>query len=206
MIGMGDHPRVCGEHLRLSDLRRINPGSSPRVRGTRAVRAACGRAGGIIPAYAGNTSGYPYRRWRSWDHPRVCGEHQWQVHDNPMPLGSSPRMRGTLKRVHRHRHATRIIPAYAGNTTARNASTKAKRDHPRVCGEHKRCRFVFNRKAGSSPRMRGTRPPPRRRPCCAGIIPAYTGNTDSFPPRHARRGDHPRVCGEHLRRGWILAA
>ena len=31
-----------------------------------------------------------------------------------------------------------------------------------------------------------------------GIIPAYAGNTDSFPPRHARRGDHPRVCGEHL--------
>lgn len=57
-----DHPRVCGEHLRLSDLRRINPGSSPRVRGTRAVRAACGRAGGIIPAYAGNTPSCVFRQ------------------------------------------------------------------------------------------------------------------------------------------------
>ena len=91
-----------------------------------------------------------------------------------------------------------IIPAYAGNTTARNASTKAKRDHPRVCGEHKRCRFVFNRKAGSSPRMRGTlqvfalfaRP--------LWIIPAYAGNTHTRLKPCALDRDHPRVCGEHF--------
>ena len=31
-----------------------------------------------------------------------------------------------------------------------------------------------------------------------GIIPAYAGNTRHTLPRAARRGDHPRICGEHL--------
>ena len=30
----GDHPRVCGEHGRLDNLRKAQAGSSPRVRGT----------------------------------------------------------------------------------------------------------------------------------------------------------------------------
>ena len=152
---------------------------------------------GIIPAYAGNTAASIPQVSASWDHPRVCGEHQWQVHDNPMPLGSSPRMRGTLKRVHRHRHATRIIPAYAGNTTARNASTKAKRDHPRVCGEHTLPVSFMLPVLGSSPRMRGTQTMQIRIQPQGGIIPAYAGNTTTTSASSLLCRDHPRVCGEH---------
>ena len=50
-----DHPRVCGEHtLALSCLRR-QPGSSPRVRGTRFSNVFPLFCMGIIPACAGNT-------------------------------------------------------------------------------------------------------------------------------------------------------
>ena len=51
-----DHPRVCGEHAAAFGTKEINPGSSPRMRGTPYI-AGCERAdGGIIPAYAGNTA------------------------------------------------------------------------------------------------------------------------------------------------------
>ena len=152
-------------------------GSSPRMRGTRAVRAACGRAGGIIPAYAGNTRWMiPPVRARG-DHPRVCGEHCGEHSASFGVLGSSPRMRGTLGRRVVGLCLVGIIPAYAGNTTARNASTKAKRDHPRVCGEHSRRGSAGLSFGGSSPRMRGTPFVVIAVTVWRGIIPAYAGNT-----------------------------
>ena len=70
-----DHPRVCGEHRVGDNVCKVRPGSSPRVRGTHAARAANRMAGGIIPACAGNTS-MPYEAHTNHrDHPRVCGEH-----------------------------------------------------------------------------------------------------------------------------------
>ena len=70
-----------------------------------------------------------------------------------------------------------IIPAYAGNTSSRQARPSALRDHPRVCGEHYFPFQLFEWEKGSSPRMRGT--------------PGYRDVH-----RRCRR-DHPRVCGEH---------
>ena len=35
-------------------------------------------------------------------------------------------------------------------------------------------------------------------PYCAGIIPAYAGNTRAILRLAFKRGDHPRVCGEHF--------
>ena len=114
-----DHPRVCGEHSVALLPSRSFQGSSPRMRGARALRhggrvpegssprmrGAHRRGGvrgdgrGIIPAYAGSTA--PCRRTRWWrgDHPRVCGEH---CSTTPILLtfpGSSPRMRGALVTV-----------------------------------------------------------------------------------------------------------
>ena len=159
---------------------------------------------GIIPAYAGNTAASIPQVSASWDHPRVCGEHQWQVHDNPMPLGSSPRMRGTLKRVHRHRHATRIIPAYAGNTNDADSYSTARRDHPRVCGEHDHHLGVVPVVQGSSPRIRGTLIHFRLATHGAGIIPAYAGNTYDGVGYSRPDRDHPRVCGEHRKRRNVM--
>ena len=70
-----------------------------------------------------------------------------------------------------------IIPAYAGSTKSRGASTGSLRDHPRVCGEH-----------------RNIEPDAR---IAVGIIPAYAGSTTFSTGQRSIARDHPRVCGEH---------
>ena len=55
MIGMGDHPRVCGEHEQCAPPVVVLVGSSPRMRGTLDVELVGHVLAGIIPAYAGNT-------------------------------------------------------------------------------------------------------------------------------------------------------
>ena len=70
-----DHPRVCGEHPGTTSIQRRQTGSSPRMRGTLVRGLLGGRQTGIIPAYAGNTGSMHAATSKSWDHPRVCGEH-----------------------------------------------------------------------------------------------------------------------------------
>ena len=90
-----DHPRVCGEHY-IPIIAAYNlMGSSPRMRGTHAVRVGACDVHGIIPAYAGNTSQPQAYSIRSRDHPRVCGEHLRMFIHSVLVGGSSPRMRGT---------------------------------------------------------------------------------------------------------------
>ena len=167
------------------------------MRGTRNINPRRTFRMGIIPAYAGNTGRDRIRLHPPRDHPRICGEHHGAVEPRNCHPGSSPRMRGTRQLVGWRTPESGIIPAYAGNTRAQPASLPANWDHPRVCGEHSTSSKPPDVMSGSSPRMRGTRSWRDCRAARAGIIPAYAGNTDSFPPRHARHGDHPRVCGEH---------
>ena len=54
--GCRDHPRVCGEHYAVKDSMADYTGSSPRMRGTHGQFAVRVAIGGIIPAYAGNTT------------------------------------------------------------------------------------------------------------------------------------------------------
>ena len=152
-----DHPRVCGEHQN--------------------VRFSDDWDGGIIPAYAGNTSS-ARRLWSCWwDHPRVCGEHKVDDSTGEGAWGSSPRMRGTLRRAFRKFRRLGIIPAYAGNTMMTPRLTTATWDHPRVCGEHSRRGSAGLSFGGSSPRMRGTPFVVIAVTVWRGIIPAYAGNT-----------------------------
>ena len=69
--------------------------------------------------------------------------------------GSSPRMRGAPDVEVGESDDVRIIPAYAGSTTAGKALSSSYKDHPRVCGEHLAhvCASPYHQ--GSSPRMRG---------------------------------------------------
>ena len=131
-----DHPRVCGEH-HTAMIARITPlGSSPRMRGTRVLSATGSRNAGIIPAYAGNTHYCCSVRVLAWDHPRVCGEHEFTDCTMAKYGGSSPRMRGTRLRPRRFAARFGIIPAYAGNTKRNQPPVSGAQDHPRVCGEH----------------------------------------------------------------------
>ena len=110
------HPRARGEHEQERDEAKGSGGSSPRLRGTRPQRPGNDRGHRFIPAPAGNTR----RRWSTAYcnsvHPRACGEHLLPDATLAMPVGSSPRPRGT---PHRHRaeaRRLRFIPAPAGNT------------------------------------------------------------------------------------------
>ena len=173
-----DHPRVCGEHAAAFGTKEINPGSSPRMRGTPYI-AGCERAdGGIIPAYAGNTA-----------------RHGGSITPNP---GSSPRMRGTRAVCDGESCRIRIIPAYAGNTGLVHVRHSGNGDHPRVCGEHCGVCGAYFSCLGSSPRMRGTPGVDGQWRVAPGIIPAYAGNTCRTRSADSTSRDHPRVCGEHM--------
>ena len=196
--GNGDHPRVCGEHCGVCGAYFSCLGSSPRMRGTPSGHIQTDTRLGIIPAYAGNTISHGVRYAGLRDHPRVCGEHLdgWDAQSDLK--GSSPRMRGTPSPAVCGRSRSGIIPAYAGNTAASPSAGQIGRDHPRVCGEHRREPAPLPLPVGSSPRMRGTRFLEIIFVKLVGIIPAYAGNTRiAVPSRHCR-WDHPRVCGEHL--------
>ena len=181
----------------LRQLRRTE-GSSPRVRGTPASTLAAFLATGIIPACAGNTPEARKFRDIPGDHPRVCGEHFGGLKDKVLGVGSSPRVRGTLRPSPVLGRAGGIIPACAGNTYDRSMIQVDNADHPRVCGEHLSSLFVVFERMGSSPRVRGTRTRLLHGADLRGIIPACAGNTRCRLPRAARWWDHPRVCGEHM--------
>ncbi|EEP20781.1 hypothetical protein BIFANG_03351 [Bifidobacterium angulatum DSM 20098 = JCM 7096] len=127
----------------------------------------------------------------------MCGEHgMFQTFPNTTP-GSSPRVRGTRNCLSWCRLSLGIIPACAGNTNVSETSPLPNKDHPRVCGEHRRYICMESILPGSSPRVRGTRPIPKATRTRQGIIPACAGNT-ALPSRWpSRKRDHPRVCGEH---------
>ena len=112
-----DHPRVCGEHHRTLLGRRLQRGSSPRMRGTPGLECEGVGLAGIIPAYAGNTVTRVGCMLCPGDHPRVCGEHMFPCRWIRVPSGSSPRMRGTLLDDPVAFRYGGIIPAYAGNTS-----------------------------------------------------------------------------------------
>ena len=151
-----DHPRACGEHLLRRRLRSVFGGSSPRLRGTPHCFRVDAQTSGIIPALAGNTEAPAARLQCAWDHPRACGEHRTIDPKAFTAMGSSPRLRGTLKVAARHFDTTGIIPALAGNTTCSADVGRQDRDHPRACGEHETVRMWRATALGSSPRLRGT--------------------------------------------------
>ena len=178
ILGMNrDHPRMCGEHVALSQ--------------------AGGLKSGIIPACAGSTSPLLPRRAQGRDHPRMCGEHCTSRGVTRDSSGSSPHVRGALQRRSKRHLTSGIIPACAGSTRGWPYWCPPCWDHPRMCGEHAWCRGYGLRRWGSSPHVRGARCGNGRRHGDAGIIPACAGSTSSSSNDVVASWDHPRMCGEH---------
>ena len=93
-----------------------------------------------------------------------------------------------------------IIPAYAGSTTATNASSPTVTDHPRIRGEHLYFDKPQTRNCGSSPHTRGALMFWTGGETERGIIPAYAGSTAgarAYTP--SRPGSSPHTRGAPVR-------
>ena len=109
-----DHPRGCGEKAWPLQGWCRGRGSSPRVRGKVVNHGLSPLSVGIIPAGAGKSIFTPREISGYEDHPRGCGEKHRDRHDKPQHLGSSPRVRGKVRFITRHKGRKGIIPAGAG--------------------------------------------------------------------------------------------
>ena len=131
-------------------------GSSPRVRGTYPNLSSQFFYFRFIPACAGNIIKEYCIYLYAAVHPRVCGEHLKVGFSASFFSGSSPRVRGTFDTPNAIRIKFRFIPACAGNIAPWLQERKTMTVHPRVCGEHNRCKREIKLRSGSSPRVRGT--------------------------------------------------
>ena len=111
-------------------------GSSPLTRGAQSVPEDGFDLAGIIPAYAGSTTGGWHSHKRPRDHPRLRGEHEDFTLEPHSVRGSSPLTRGAPYVQGLFGYAHGIIPAYAGSTSRCASSGPPGRDHPRLRGEH----------------------------------------------------------------------
>ncbi len=171
-------------------------GSSPRVRGTGFQRPIPSVEARFIPARAGNSTSGSNRNRHSAVHPRACGEQQLSAGRRSWPAGSSPRVRGTGQRLHRHRRIDRFIPARAGNRGRGAAGHRRRPVHPRACGEQITPIMGEVTSVGSSPRVRGTGVRLGRQGFVGRFIPARAGNSGATDRSAHRSAVHPRACGE----------
>ena len=171
----------------------IIPAYAGSTSGTRPPACPCR----IIPAYAGST-----RRHRAWyralrDHPRMRGEHSTTDMIVSGLTGSSPHARGARIPVMDRPQPYGIIPACAGSTPARRSTPATTRDHPRMRGEHYEQLVGGIDTLGSSPHARGALEGRHRQAPRGGIIPACAGSTRFSDRGDCLAGDHPRMRGEH---------
>ena len=196
--GITVHPRVCGEQGDGGFGGARPPGSSPRVRGTDCrQRCVCARCR-FIPACAGNRYFHTRTTFLNPVHPRVCGEQPSLQPPDLSPVGSSPRVRGTVGGQGCRIGGRRFIPACAGNRPGCRLPRATATVHPRVCGEQLACALAAPLGTGSSPRVRGTA---ISGPCLLAdcrFIPACAGNRPKAKLIFYPTPVHPRVCGEQL--------
>ena len=131
-------------------------------------------------------------------HPRACGGHTTTT------IGNNS--------------GVRLIPAWAGTTTAICEAASTPTVHPRLSEEHYSCRPKTYLAIGSTPHARGTlrllrgggdtiygssphRQGTRGRRVCHGrpsrLIPAHAGTTLASSSSRSSTADHPRVHGGH---------
>ena len=193
----GDHPRLRGEHLIYNKHPFVRVGSPPPTRGTQGAGESSDDRMGITPAYAGNTWTLSTGQNRTWDHPRLRGEHFFRYRPQLLQMGSPPPTRGTRTYVGSHAVCVGITPAYAGNTPAVLRCVVQCQDHPRLRGEHFDVSNAISNWSGSPPPTRGTQKYTHFLCLPYGITPAYAGNTCGLLQIQTNMRDHPRLRGEH---------
>ena len=202
-----DHPRVCGEKLKMPCWIAPSVGSPPRMRGKAGSSPASGTFDRITPAYAGKSNRDQTILTTFEDHPRVCGEKDGRLDFSMLQKGSPPRVRGKGYMILSGIWDFRITPACAGKSCLAAIYAYNEGDHPRVCGEKSvplRCSISA---VGSPPRVRGKAWRLPAAPGTQGITPACAGKSGPISASGRAIRDHPRVCGEKaLHDGGILPA
>ena len=168
---------MCGEHGGRDDPASRIEGSSPHVRGARRAERRRIPQPGIIPACAGSTNDWCESYSGCRDHPRMCGEHDYEGSPWTWSMGSSPHVRGAHLFGFIRDHGAGIIPACAGSTSTKSSDSSDSRDHPRMCGEHDMPPFDVGVAEGSSPHVRGAPDEGAKQRRQTGIIPACAGST-----------------------------
>ena len=137
------------------------------------------------------------------DHPRSCGANQSTASrklSGEIP-GSSPLVRGQLRRGEWGLPRQRIIPARAGPTCIIYGVSHDTPDHPRSCGAN--IAFPHSKPGvfGSSPLVRGQLSVEFSTQGRLRIIPARAGPTCSSILYAVTTSDHPRSCGANCPTG-----
>ena len=130
----------------------------------------------------------------------MCGEHRTSWPNCEAKAGSSPHVRGARSGGSSVSLLMGIIPACAGSTKGAFGIQGRHWDHPRMCGEHRISVNTVSSSAGSSPHVRGAHNIVGHLIHITGIIPACAGSTARDTSKIAVFRDHPRMCGEHVRR------
>ena len=115
--------------------------------------------------------------------------------------GPSPLTRGKPQLLADGLVQARLIPAHAGKTTCRRASSVATSAHPRSRGENPILAHDGGRLDGSSPLTRGKRDLPLSESLAEGLIPAHAGKTSGRPSPTGAAAAHPRSRGENANSG-----
>ena len=110
---------------------------------------------GLIPAYAGRTDSFMRPRPRLTTHPRLRGADLMRCGASARYSGSSPLTRGGRRWWFLSGGRVRLIPAYAGRTTAARETNYAPWAHPRLRGADCFVSFCERPATGSSPLTRG---------------------------------------------------
>ena len=170
-----DHLRVCGADKRLGIPEGEPWGSPPRVRSRRRAARVGRLSRGITSACAEQTWGPDNVQVPTRDHLRVCGADHLDVQRRGTIEGSPPRVRSRRGHQYELSEALWITSACAEQTPELRNPGFWGWDHLRVCGADSGRLAMWDRTAGSPPRVRSRH------------VHGYARMG------HAR--DHLRVCG-----------
>ena len=175
-------------------------GSPPQVRGKLGHYADGIGVIRITPAGAGKTFFVAASPSVTTDHPRRCGENRVRQYQTLLRTGSPPQVRGKQHSFCQTSCHPRTTPAGAGKTKPLALLYYAYADHPRRCGENCCCNLAHLFPHGSPPQVRGKLASRLLAPACVRITPAGAGKTRQDDTCRLDLRDHPRRCGENLKR------
>jgi len=193
-----EHPRACGDYQEVPAGALGSLGAPPRVRGLYDNREKQKREKRSTPARAGiiNQLHVADPAWE--EHPRACGDYVQPLILSLSALGAPPRVRG-LSGHHRARAPGRgSIPARAGIICALPGTPAPVWEHPRACGDYRRCEEEKMLKVGAPPRVRGLFHRREPRGGRFGSTPARAGIILQWLQVCRTEWEHPRACGDYL--------